>query len=139
MSNDLADLFSVATPVAVPLDNPVTFEPLLGPDGKPATLLAWGPDSDAVRATERQITNEMMEMAARSRGRPIKPDTEKFARRRFMARIAGWDGLTVSGVSFTFTDDNKAVIWDEPKFGRIREMFETALADTSAFLASTTA
>jgi hypothetical protein len=133
---DLTDLFSVDTPVSIPLENPLTFEPLTDETGAAAVVLAWGPDSPPMREVEKQIAAEMMELASRSRGRPLKLDSEKYARKRFLARIDSWQNLTLGGMPFAYTAEAKATIWDDPKFGRIREMFETAVSDNSAFLAA---
>lgn len=137
-TNDLNLLLSTDKPVEIPLENPVTFEPLLDDYKNPATLIAWGPDSEVMRAVEKQISAEMMELASRSRGRPFKPDVAKYNRNRFLARIDGWIGLNLNGVPFEYTADTKAQVYDDPKFGLIRQMFETALADPAAFLVTKT-
>lgn len=134
--NDLASLLSISeTPVEVPLENPITFEALTGADGQPSVLLVWGPDSAVMRAVEKEISTDMMEMAVKARGRNVKIDSDKYARKRFLARIDGWRNLSLGGVPFVYSAETKAKVWDEPNFGRIREMFETAMSDNSAFLA----
>ena len=132
---DLNELMSVPTPVTIPLENPVTFEPVLGLDGLPATVSAWGPDSEVMRDVERQISSEMTDAAVRARGRPPKFDQEKYNRRRFLARIDSWDNLVLNDQPFLYDTAAKARIYDDPKFGRIREMFVNATTDNEAFLA----
>ena len=136
MTDDFNELLSVDTPVAIPLENPITFEPVLDAEGNVATVVAWGPDSEVMRAVEKQISDEMMDKASRSRGRPFKVEADKYARRRFLARIDSWNNLVLGGVPFAYTAEAKATICDNPKFGRVKEMFDNAITDNAAFLAA---
>ena len=132
---DLNELLSATGAVTIPLENPFTFEPVLGPDGLPATVTAWGPDSAVMRDVEKQITTEMTDTAIRARGRQPKYDQEKYNRRRFLARIDSWDNLVLNGQPFLYDAANKARLYDDPDLGRIREMFINATTDNEAFLA----
>jgi hypothetical protein len=135
-NNDLSLLMSTDRAIDLPLEHPLTFDPIKDADGEPALLSTYGPDSDVLRLVEKQITAEMMELASRSRGRPFKPPVDKYNRQRFLARINGWVGLEFGGVSFDYTAENKALVWDDPKFGIVRTMFENAMSDPAAFLTS---
>ena len=136
---DLMDMMAVKTAQPIELEHPTTYEPVLDDKGKPATVSVWGPQSPPMNAVEKSISNDMLERASRSRGGRFKMDaasTERYARSRFMARIDGWAGLSMGGKPFTYNDANKTLVCDDNKFSLVKQMFEAAFTDDSAFLAT---
>ncbi len=137
---DLSDLFSSETPVWMTLENPNTFEPLTDPNGKPMRVSVWSVDSEAVRAAEKRIANDMLERASRVRGGRFKMDadsTERYARARFIARIAGWENLVLGGQEFACTEENKAKLYDRRELGPVRRQIEAFFGDEGNFLPTT--
>jgi hypothetical protein len=139
MQDDLSALFSVDAPTVMTLEHPQTFLPLIGTGGKPMQVMLLGSDTEAVRAVEKKIANDMLERASRSRGGRFKMDSDtsdRYARQRFLARIAGWANLVVAGKPFDFSEDNKVRLYDDLKFGPIRRQIEAFMADEGNFLAT---
>lgn len=138
MSDDLSDLFSTDTPTAMTLENPKTFEPLIGAGGKPMQVMLLSSDSEAARAAEKRVANDMLERASRARGGRFKMDadaSERYARQRFLSRLAGWENLVVDGKPFPFNEENKSRVYDDRKFGLIRRQIEAFMVDEGNFLA----
>ena len=136
---DLNDLLISDAPVAHQLEHPMTFEPLTNKKGEPMEVLLLGPDAEAAKIVERKISADMLQRASRSRkGRlELTPEiTEAHARRRFLARLAGWNNLELGGKKFEYNDANKNAVYDEAKFGMIKRQIDAALADDAAFLQS---
>jgi hypothetical protein len=138
--SDISDLFASETPVSFGFENPVTFEPLLNGEGKPMTVDLWSGDSEAARAAEKIISNDMLERVARTRGGRFKMDaalSDSYAKRRFVSRIAGWANWTLNGKPFECTPETKEAVFSEPKFGVLRRQIEAHMGDESGFLATT--
>lgn len=138
---DLADLMtSPESPAWITLEHPTTFKPLADPNGNLMQVAIWGPDSTAVRESERRISAEIMERAARSRGGKFRSSPQMIEsndRQRFMSRVANWKNLVLNSEPFVYSEANKAMIYDDPKFGFIRRQIELAFGDDGAFLPST--
>lgn len=134
-------LLTTDVPVWVSMEHPDTFEPMVDADGLVAQVALWAPDSDVMRKLEQQLSNDMLDRAARTRGRGVRIDsdlTEKYTRTRFLTRIADWRNLTLGGEPFDCTDATKAQIYDDSRFGLVRRMIDNAAADSTAFLARPT-
>lgn len=131
---DLAALAAIEDGVPMELRHPQTGAVLLTADGAPITITLLGRDSESYREVERAQQNRRLKDAARGRRNQMTSEQlEAEHVELLVACTVGWSGLVLDAKTLEFSASAARRLYDDGRFGWIREQVETFIGDRGNF------